>query len=112
MKRDSSSDQSQAALLNKSELENNLNIDIAFKKVGGFGTFQLLATVAITIMRNSGMYMYYGFGFLTLEQSYVCVNGGSSETCSATSICQRQASGETVDFRIDTSNINYISNWI
>lgn len=82
-------DQSQAALLSESEETQNLNIDSAFKQVGGFGTFQLLATIAITIMRNSGMYMYYGFGFLTLEQSYICKSEFSTESCSAASICQR-----------------------
>ena len=48
------------------------NIDLAFKQVGGFGWFQLFATLALTFMRNSGMYLYYGFGFLTLEQTYLC----------------------------------------
>jgi len=45
----------------------NYNLDSAFLHVGGFGFFQVLATISITIMRNSGMYMYYGFGYLTLE---------------------------------------------
>jgi hypothetical protein len=25
-------------------------------------------------MRNSGMYMYYTFGFLTMEQKYICTD--------------------------------------
>jgi hypothetical protein len=31
-----------------------------------------MATIALTITRNSGMYLYYAFGFLTLEQQYLC----------------------------------------
>ena len=56
------------------EEHKNYNLDSAFQHVGGFGPFQFLATISITIMRNSGMYMYYCFGFLTLEQTYLCKN--------------------------------------
>lgn len=40
--------------------------------MGGFGRFQFISTIALTIVRNSGMYIYYGFGYLTLEQTYMC----------------------------------------
>jgi hypothetical protein len=65
-------------------------IDSAFKATGGFGRFQMLALMALTVIRNSGMYLYYGFGFLTLEQSYLCKDdqGLFTEECSAQVICK------------------------
>ena len=47
-------------------------IDTALSHVGGFGYFQYLALITLTLLRSSGMYLYYAFGFLTLEQSYLC----------------------------------------
>jgi len=31
------------------------------------GRFQIMSTLALTILRCSGMYFFYGFGYLTLE---------------------------------------------
>jgi len=61
-----STDQSnQECLISKKNQK--FNIDAAYEYVGGFGHFQVLTTIALTFLRNSGMYLYYGFGFLTLE---------------------------------------------
>ena len=46
------------------------NVDMALKEVGGFGIFQALVTIVCALIRNSGMYFYYGFVYLTLEQKY------------------------------------------
>ena len=40
--------------------------------MGGFGKFQWLATIFLTISRNAGNYMYYGFAYLTMKQMYEC----------------------------------------
>jgi hypothetical protein len=63
-------------------------------------------------MRNSGMYMYYGFGFLTLEQNYICKNENLTESCSAEKICQMLNNHQVVNFEIDKTHSNYLSNWI
>jgi len=44
-----------------------MSVEIALEQCGGFGTFQMIITLALTFIRNSGMYIYYGIGFLTLE---------------------------------------------
>ena len=45
-------------------------LERAFEDMGGFGRFQWLATIFLTIARNGGNYMYYGFAYLTMEQFY------------------------------------------
>ena len=56
-------------------------------------------------MRNSGMFLYYSFGYLTLEQEYICLEGGE-RACLAYEICQNNLA-----FKVDTSSVNYIENW-
>ena len=46
------------------------DLEKAFEEMGGFGKFQWLATFFLTIARNAGNYMYYGFAYLTMEQMY------------------------------------------
>ena len=48
------------------------DLERAFEDMGGFGRFQWLSTIFLTIARNGGNYMYYGFAFLTMEQLYLC----------------------------------------
>ena len=48
------------------------DLEKAFEEMGGFGKFQWLATLFLTIARNAGNYMYYGFAYLTMEQMYRC----------------------------------------
>ena len=59
------------------------------------------------------MYFYYGFGFLTLEQSYLCrVNPSDPyESCVTADLCSQIAKGLTPDFVEDTSSPTYIQNW-
>ena len=84
------------------------NLDAMLERAGGFGIFQVFAVVLLTIMRNSGMYMYYGFGYLTMEQSYLCGPSGNVP-CSASQICQ---AGGTLPYKVDQSSPNYLSNWV
>ena len=64
-------------------------------------------TFALMVTRASGMYITYGFGLLTLDQTYKCVVNGEQQSCSTTYIC---AHPETV-YSVDTSNPDYVSNW-
>jgi hypothetical protein len=48
------------------------NMDKALKQIGGFGLYQWLLVLALTVLRNGGNYLYYGFGFLTMQQEYLC----------------------------------------
>ena len=48
------------------------DLETAFEEMGGFGKFQWLATIFLTISRNAGNYMYYGFAYLTMKQMYEC----------------------------------------
>lgn len=41
-----------------------LDAETAFKKTGGFGRFQVMATIAMALALNSGNYLYYSFAFL------------------------------------------------
>ena len=72
-----------------------------------------MATLILSIQRNSGMYFYYAYGFLTLEQTYLCrVNPGDSyESCDRADICSQIAEGLTPDYMENTSSDTYIQNW-
>jgi hypothetical protein len=48
------------------------SIDSAYHYIGGFGRFQAVALFCLIWLRNAGMYFVYGFGFLTLNQTYLC----------------------------------------
>ena len=43
------------------------DLERAFEDMGGFGRFQWLATIFLTIARNGGNYMYYAFAYLAME---------------------------------------------
>ena len=43
------------------------DLERAFEDMGGFGRFQWLSTIFLTIARNGGNYMYYGFAYLAME---------------------------------------------
>jgi hypothetical protein len=54
------------------------------------------------------MYFYYGFGFLTLEQTFKCWSSTAGfEACTASEICT--SSG--LEWHKNTSDINYLVNW-
>lgn len=42
----------------------HLDIEAAFKLTGGFGRFQVLAALAMSLLLNSGNYMYITFAYL------------------------------------------------
>ena len=45
-----------------------LDLDVAFKKMGGFGLSQKLATLFLCVTRNTGLAFIYMFGLLTMKQ--------------------------------------------
>ena len=52
----------------QSETPLHLDVEAAFNMVGGFGRFQILATLVMSITLNSGNYLYYSFAYLVQEQ--------------------------------------------
>jgi len=88
----------------------------AIAQMGGFGRFQWLAAVTLIIAKNGGIYFYYAFAFLTLEQMYQCRYDTSSPftSCQAeTDICPVLASGlpTSLEYQVDTSYAYYLNNW-
>ena len=67
------------------------------------------------LMRTGGLYLYYGFAYLTLEQMYECRNDPDAPftSCAAeTDICPKLESGDTqIEYRVDTSYEYYLHNW-
>ncbi len=58
------------------------------------------------------MYLYYGFGFLTLDQSYLCSLDDSStlEPCAVSTVCRNlQISG--FQYQVDSKASNFVLNW-
>jgi hypothetical protein len=85
----------------------NYTVDRALKQIGGFGRFQTLSLICLTVMRNGGNYLYYGFSFLTMEQSYLCRSETSQDWESCSNVCI-----EGVEFVADTSSPDYVENWM
>ena len=84
-------------------------------EMGGFGRFQKLSTVAMSFMRTGGLYMYYAFAYLTLEQMYECRSDKDQPfaSCSAKNdICPQLEKGDKqIEYRVDTSYEYYLDNW-
>ena len=88
------------------------NLDQAYAKIGS-GRMQWMLIFVTSIFRNSGNYVYYTFGYLILEQKFVCSwEGGDFSTCKNEDICLAQESGD-IDFvyRVDESYKYYFNNW-
>lgn len=64
-------------------------------------------TVCLCILRNSGMYFTYGFGYLTVKPTYLCREGDLFSQCDAATICN----SDTLEWKYDTAASGYIENW-
>ena len=91
------------------------DIESAYAEMGGFGKFQWLTAITLTLARNGGNWMYYGFAYLTMEQMYKCQfeAGGPFVSCSAEEqICPALAREEgLVQYQVDTTYEYYLDNW-
>jgi len=58
--------------------------------------------------------MFYSFGFLTLSQTYKCMNTPDSEEVSCTNleICAPSDAHVLYSWRYETENPNFLINWI
>ena len=58
------------------------------------------------------MYLYYGFGFLTLDHNYLCSLNGTEtlEPCPVSTVCSNLQTPGFV-FRVDQSVSNFVINW-
>jgi len=52
------------------------------------------------------MFLYYSFGYLTLEQQFICIEEGAERACLAQEICDNNLA-----YKIDILYVNYIENW-
>ena len=67
------------------EAHSSMNLDMAYEKIGGFGLFQLFATIQLAIWRNAGGWFINLYPYLVLPQSFQCKfqEGGSWQSCEA-----------------------------
>ena len=83
--------------------------------MGGFGRYQWIATFFLTLVRNGGNYMYYGFAYLTMQQMYECRYSEADPftTCSAKAeICPALESDvASIQYQVDTTYEYYMDNW-
>ena len=88
-------------------------MDLALNELGGFGRFQLITTIALTLTRNAGGYLFYTFALLTAEQAYLCQPDENSTmgACENTLICEELAAGHDIVYAPDTTNPDYFNNW-
>ena len=63
-----------AAPANISAHIKTFTLDSAYEQIGGFGIFQLLAVISLTIIRNFGSVNVYMFALSTAEMPYLCRN--------------------------------------
>ena len=66
--------------------------------------------------KNGGLYPYYAFAYMTLEQMYECRFDSHSPftSCQAEiDICPVLASGNatSLEYQVDTSYAYYLNNW-
>lgn len=93
--------------------EKSYSVDRAYAELGGFGKFQLLATVLCTLSRLSGQLFTYLFAFFIAKQAYVCSSGPDSlmAPCSNEYICDELSRGNTIPYAADTSRERFFNNW-
>ena len=65
-KQDQSASQSLGIDGTEELIGNKMNLDMAFAKIGGFGNFQIIITISMCILRNSGSLLFYMFAYLVL----------------------------------------------
>jgi hypothetical protein len=63
-------------------------------------------------MRNAGNYLFYGFGYLTLQQTYHCKSGESDDwgQCTQQAICENVT--PNFEFAVDRTDPDHIENWV
>lgn len=93
--------------------EKPYTLERAFQETGGFGIFQFISILCLALLRNSGMYFIYAFGYLTLQQQFLCSKSNGFEQCSVKdAICPALERGEHIEYKIDTGYEYYLNNWV
>ena len=97
------------------------NINDAFKQIGGFGRFQVLALILLYFVRNYGMWQVFSFCLLIAPQEYECFFESNSDlgfsSCSIQEICEiRNTAAQLIEegqfeYRIVDTSQNYMMNW-
>ena len=57
---------------NTQKAPRTINLDTALEEAGGLGRFQVVFTIALALWRTSGMWCFYMFAYLSLQQKYLC----------------------------------------
>ena len=88
-------------------------MDLAVKRVGGFGRYQFLCTVIMALFRNAGLSIIYGVPTLVAQQDYLCrtVPDAPLEACETDNICALLAKGDFVEYEVDKTAIGYLQAW-
>ena len=86
----------------------------AYARIGGFGRFQLLALILLTIIRNSGFACVYGYAMATEVPKYLCKLGDGDkaawERCSRQLICEKTGSAG-FEYKYDRGEEEFFENW-
>ena len=100
---------------NKSETQQSLlenagnekmNLDMALTRVGGFGFFQGLIVLGMSLMRFGGGNLLYLYAYLTMPQKYECKMEPEAPwaACDAFEvICPALEQGSYMEYRVDTT---------
>jgi hypothetical protein len=89
-------------------------LDTAYKKLGGYGTAQIISIINCAVIRNSGNAFFNVFAMLSLEQRYLCQETilGSWDECSAEEIiCPALEKNQQITYKVDTGYEYYIDAW-
>lgn len=91
-----------------------MNLDMALTRVGGFGLFQIINTIGMSLMRVGGGPLLYLFAYLTMPQKYECKMEPEApwEACDAYEvICPALEQGSYIEYQIDKTYQYYLINW-
>lgn len=114
MGRDQHTTTNESSLTNVNEQTENMNLEAALTKVGGFGLFQTIVTISMGLVRNSGSALVYLFAYMVLPQKYECKTdpNGEFKSCDAGEyICPALSDGKLIEYRVDQSYEYFLSNW-
>jgi hypothetical protein len=85
-----------------------ITVDEAFEQVGGFGIFQGLMTLSMTLNKCAAVWFLAGFGMYTSDLNYECFSDGIWSKCDKQTICSNPNS---FTIRIDETHPDFIKGW-
>lgn len=98
----------------ENDANEKMNMDMALSRIGGFGLFQGLLTLGMSLMKVGGSPLLYLFPYITLPQKYECRTDPEAPwaSCDASEvICPALDQGSYMEYQVDTSYKYYLNNW-